>query len=156
MELLRLGKSLSGGGSYVSPLSRVMCPHLMFPYLVCFLSLFNVIISSFMSSRVCLIIYDLPVYISSCLFSLMSSGLLRPRPTILVRVFLFLPRVCAPWQQQCVWCAFHIDLKSIHNWITFAFSFVFLSVNIQTGKSDFTGKIIRLTENVCKAFIWSK
>ncbi len=53
-----------------------MCPHLMFPYLVCFLSLFNVIISSFMSSRVCLIIYDLPVYISSCLFSLMSSGLL--------------------------------------------------------------------------------
>ncbi len=54
----------------------VMCPHLMFPYLVCFLSLFNVIISSFMSSRVCLIIYDLPVYISSCLFSLMSSGLL--------------------------------------------------------------------------------
>ncbi len=29
-----------------------------------------------MSSRVCLIIYDLPVYISSCLFSLMSSGLL--------------------------------------------------------------------------------
>ncbi len=54
----------------------VMCPHLMFPYLVCFLSLFNVIISSFMSSRVCLIIYDLPVYFSSCLFSLMSSGLL--------------------------------------------------------------------------------
>ncbi len=29
-----------------------------------------------MSSRVCLIIYDLPVYISSCLFSLMLSGLL--------------------------------------------------------------------------------
>ncbi len=29
----------------VSPLSCVMCPHLMFPYLVCFLSLFNVIIS---------------------------------------------------------------------------------------------------------------
>ncbi len=29
-----------------------------------------------MSSRVCLIIYDLPVYISSCLFSLMGSGLL--------------------------------------------------------------------------------
>ncbi len=54
----------------------VMCLHLMFPYLVCFLSLFNVIISSFMSSRVCLIIYDLPLYISSCLFSLMSSGLL--------------------------------------------------------------------------------
>ncbi len=45
MELLRLGTSLSGGGSYVSPLSCVMCPHLMFPYLVCFLSLFNVIIS---------------------------------------------------------------------------------------------------------------
>ncbi len=54
----------------------VMCPHLMFPYLVCFLSLFNVIISQFMSSRICLIIYDLPVYISSCLFSFMSSGLL--------------------------------------------------------------------------------
>ncbi len=45
MELLRLGTSLSGGGSYVRPLSCVMCPHLMFPYLVCFLSLFNVIIS---------------------------------------------------------------------------------------------------------------
>ncbi len=45
MELLRLGTSLSGGGSYVSPLSCVMCPHLMLPYLVCFLSLFNVIIS---------------------------------------------------------------------------------------------------------------
>ncbi len=29
-----------------------------------------------MSSRVCLIIYDLPVYISSCLFSWMLSGLL--------------------------------------------------------------------------------
>ncbi len=29
----------------VSPLSCVMCPHLMFPYLVCFLSLVNVIIS---------------------------------------------------------------------------------------------------------------
>ncbi len=29
-----------------------------------------------MSSRVCLIIYDLPVYISSCLFSLRLSGLL--------------------------------------------------------------------------------
>ncbi len=60
----------------MSVLSCVMCPHLMFPYLVCFLSLFNVIISSFMSSRVCLIIYDLPVYISSCLVSLMVSGLL--------------------------------------------------------------------------------
>ncbi len=72
-----------------------------------------------MSSRVCLIIYDLPVYISSCLFSLMSSGLLvipgvsclwvLPCPVmsyldvllniiiwvyILVCVFLFLPRVC--------------------------------------------------------------
>ncbi len=29
----------------VSPLLCVMCPYLMFPYLVCFLSLFNVIIS---------------------------------------------------------------------------------------------------------------
>ncbi len=99
----------------------VMCPHLMFPYLVCFLSLFNVIISSFMSSRVCLIIYDLPVYISSCLFSLMSSGLLvipgvsclvLSCPAlmslvniivwvyILVRVFLFLPRVCTVTEDQ--------------------------------------------------------
>ncbi len=40
--------------------SRLLCP-----YLVCFLSLFNVIISSFMSSRVCLIIYDLPLYLYS-------------------------------------------------------------------------------------------
>ncbi len=67
----------------------VMCPHLMFPYLVCFLSLFNVIISSCMSSRVCLIIYDLPVYISSCLFSLMLSGL------------LFIPGVSCLWVLPC-------------------------------------------------------
>ncbi len=80
-----------------------------------------------MSSRVCLIIYDLPVYISSCLFSLMSSGLLvipgvsclwvLPRPVlscpalmsllniiiwvyILVCVFLFLPRVCTVTEDQ--------------------------------------------------------
>ncbi len=102
----------------------VMCPHLMFPYLVCFLSLFNVIISSFMSSRVCLIIYDLPVYISSCLLSLILSGLLvipgvsclvLSCPAlksllniiiwvyILVRVFLFLPRVCTVTIFQAIW-----------------------------------------------------
>ncbi len=115
MELLSFGR----GELCQSSVVCVMCPHLMFPYLVGFLSLFNVIISSFMSSRVCLIIYDLPVYISSCLFSLMSSGLLvipgvsclwvLPCPAmscldvllniiiwvyILVCVFLFLPRVC--------------------------------------------------------------
>ncbi len=75
-----------------------------------------------MSSRVCLIIYDLPVYISSCLFSLMWSGLLvipgvsclwvLPCPAvmsllniiiwvyILVCVFLFLPRVCTVTEDQ--------------------------------------------------------
>ncbi len=76
-----------------------------------------------MSSRVCLIIYDLPVYISSCLFSLMSSGLLvipgvsclvLSCPAlmsllniiiwvyILVRVFLFLPRVCTVTEDQTI------------------------------------------------------
>ncbi len=45
MELLRLGTSLSGGGSNVSHLSCVMCSRLMCPYLVCFLSLFHVIMS---------------------------------------------------------------------------------------------------------------
>ncbi len=84
-----------------------------------------------MSSRVCLIIYDLPVYISSCLFSLMLSGLLvipgvsclwvLPCPVmscldvllniiiwvyILVCVFLFLPRVCT------VTRCYHPDNKS--------------------------------------------
>ncbi len=75
-----------------------------------------------MSSRVCLIIYDLPVYISSCLFSLMSSGLLvipgvsclvLSCPALMsllniiiwvyifVRVFLFLPRVCTVTQNLC-------------------------------------------------------
>ncbi len=78
-----------------------------------------------MSSRVCLIIYDLPVYISSCLFSLMLSGQLvipgvsclwvLPCPVmscldvllniiiwvyILVCVFLFLPRVCTVTEDQ--------------------------------------------------------
>ncbi len=80
-----------------------------------------------MSSRVCLIIYDLPVYISSCLFSLMWSGLLvipgvsclwvLPSPVmscldvlikyyiwvyILVCVFLFLPRVCTVTEDQTI------------------------------------------------------
>ncbi len=38
-------KALAIGTDNVSVLCRVLCPHLMFPYLVCFLSLFNVIIS---------------------------------------------------------------------------------------------------------------
>ncbi len=42
----------------------VMCSRLLCPYLVCFLSLFDVIISLFLSSRVCLIVYDYPLYIS--------------------------------------------------------------------------------------------
>ncbi len=41
----------------------VTCSHLLFPYLVCFLSLLCVIISSFLSSCVCLIFYDYPVYL---------------------------------------------------------------------------------------------
>ncbi len=42
----------------------VMCSRLLCPYLVCFLSSLSVIMSLSLSSRVCLIIYDLPVYIS--------------------------------------------------------------------------------------------
>ncbi len=73
-----------------------------------------------MSSRVCLIIYDLPVYISSCLFSLMSSGLLvipgvsclwvLPCPALMsllniiiwvyIFVCVFLPRVCTVTEDQ--------------------------------------------------------
>ncbi len=45
----------------VSPLSCVSCVPASCAYLVCFLSLFSVIISSFLSSCVCLIIYDYPV-----------------------------------------------------------------------------------------------
>ncbi len=88
-----------------------------------------------MSSRVCLIIYDLPVYISSCLFSLMLSGLLvipgvsclwvLPCPVmscldvllniiiwvyILVCVFLFLPRVCTVTIiERCWWILMRED-----------------------------------------------
>ncbi len=42
----------------------VLCSRLMFPYLVCFLSSLSVIISLFLSSRVCLIVYDYPLYLS--------------------------------------------------------------------------------------------
>ncbi len=42
----------------------VMCSRLLCPYLVCFLSSSDVIMSLFLSSRVCLIVYDYPLYIS--------------------------------------------------------------------------------------------
>ncbi len=45
MELLRLGTSLSGGGSYVRVLLCVMCSRLLCPYLACFLSSSDVIMS---------------------------------------------------------------------------------------------------------------
>ncbi len=45
VELLRRGTHLPGGGSYVRVLLCVICSCLMCPYLVCFLSLFNVIMS---------------------------------------------------------------------------------------------------------------
>ncbi len=41
----------------------VMCSRLLFPYFVCFLSLLSVIMSYFLSSCVCLIIYDYPMYL---------------------------------------------------------------------------------------------
>ncbi len=46
----------------------VMCPHLTFPYLVCFLSLLMSLLVNSCPAVFGLIIYDLPVYISSCLF----------------------------------------------------------------------------------------
>ncbi len=42
----------------------VICSCLLCPYLVCFLSSSDVIISLFLSSRACLIVYDYPLYIS--------------------------------------------------------------------------------------------
>ncbi len=41
----------------------VLCSRLLFPYLVCFLSLLSVIISLFSSSGICLSIYVYPVYL---------------------------------------------------------------------------------------------
>ncbi len=94
----------------------VMCSRLLCPYLVCFLSSSDVIISLFLSSRVGLIVYDYPLYISpvfwvwfrlvysllpgvSCLSALSCPALMSRLKTIiwvyvLVCVFLFLPRVC--------------------------------------------------------------
>ncbi len=81
------------------------------PYLVCFLSLFNVIISEVCSSRVCLInlcilvpvcsvscrlVYSLlpgvPVCVSLALFVYIKDYYLS---LLLVCVFLYPPRVCA-------------------------------------------------------------
>ncbi len=45
VELLRRGTLLPGGGSYVRVLLCVICSCLLCPYLVCFLSLFHVIMS---------------------------------------------------------------------------------------------------------------
>ncbi len=45
VELLRRGTRLPGGGSYVRVLLCVICSCLLCPYLVCFLSLFHVIMS---------------------------------------------------------------------------------------------------------------
>ncbi len=51
-------------GPIVRVLLCVICSCLLCPYLVCFLSSSDVIISLFLSSRVCLIVYDYPLYIS--------------------------------------------------------------------------------------------
>ncbi len=99
-----------------------MCSRLLCPYLVCFLSSSDVIISLFLSSRVCLIVYDYPLYISpvfwvwfrlvylwlpgvSCLSALSCPALMSWLKTIiwvyvLVCVFLFLPRVCTVTEDQ--------------------------------------------------------
>ncbi len=77
-----------------------------------------------MSSRVCLIIYDLPVYISSCLFSLMLSGLLVipsvsclvllcPALMSLLNINLSLyPRLRVPVPPSCV----HRDNARLKRW----------------------------------------
>ncbi len=91
----------------------VMCSRLLCPYLVCFLSLFTVIISEVCSSHVCLInlcievpvcsvscglVYSLlpgvPVCVSLALFVYIKDYYLS---LLLVSVFLYPPRVCAPW-----------------------------------------------------------
>ncbi len=45
VELLRRGTRLPGGGSYVRVLLCVICSRLLCPHMVCFLSLFHVIIN---------------------------------------------------------------------------------------------------------------
>ncbi len=98
----------------------------VFPPLVSIFGLFpvlaDVIISLFLSSRVCLIVYDYPLYISpvfwvwfrlvylwlpgvSCLSALSCPALMSWLKTIiwvyvLVCVFLFLPRVCTVTEDQ--------------------------------------------------------
>ncbi len=94
----------------------------MCPYLVCFRSSSDVIISLFLSSRVCLIVYDYPLYISpvfwvwfrlvysllpdvSCLSAFSCPALMSWLKTIiwvyvLVCVSLFLPRVCTLTEDQ--------------------------------------------------------
>ncbi len=81
-----------------------------------------------MSSRVCLIIYDLPVYISSCLFSLMWSGLLvipgvsclwvlpcpvMSSPDVFIKYYnlSLYPRLRVPVPPSCV----HRDRRPDHN-----------------------------------------
>ncbi len=111
-----------------SAMASVVCSALEVPVLcscpclswgasrVCFRSSSDVIISLFLSSRVCLIVYDYPLYISpvfwvwfrlvysllpgvSCLSALSCPALMSWLKTIiwvyvLVCVSLFLPRVC--------------------------------------------------------------
>ncbi len=63
----------------VSPLSCVLCSRLLCPYLVCFLSLFSVIIRSFLPSCVCLLsMIFLYIKVHVCLVSVFWSTSYNP------------------------------------------------------------------------------
>ncbi len=101
----------------------VMCSRLLCPYLVCFLSLFHVIMSWVCSSCVCLLCVNYPLYISpvfsvwfrlvylwlpgvSCLSALSCPALMLLNTIIWVYVLVCAcscsSLVCAPWQNVCV------------------------------------------------------
>ncbi len=69
MELLRLGSSLPGGGSYVRDLSCASCvSRLLFPYMVSFMSLLV---------NLCQVCVISECVFKSCLLSSISSGSTR-------------------------------------------------------------------------------
>ncbi len=91
----------------------VMCSRLMFPYLVCFLSSFNVIISWFCSSCVCLI--NVCILVPACSVSCRLVYSLLPGDSVslpslvlpcLVIIkdyyFEFTPRLRVPCSSRCV------------------------------------------------------
>ncbi len=115
MELLRLGTSLSGGGSNVSPLSCVSCVpascvHIWFVSCHYELSMFQLCLSRYVLTTLCILVLSFefdffwstrysPVFLSMSALPCPALPCLSRLKTIiwvyiLVCVFLFLPRVC--------------------------------------------------------------